>query len=66
MTYVNTKTQMMHLFAAWKIVQGTPTLPERKGAQPVYLKLDAPTLNLVKIENIGKGLFQVKMVTEAN
>jgi hypothetical protein len=66
MTNFYNKTQMLHLFAAWKIVQGTPSLPERKGAQPVYLKLDAPTLNLVKIENVGKGLFQVKMVTEAN
>ena len=64
MSAIYNKIQMMHLFAAWKIVQGTPTLPERKGAQPVYLKLDAPTLNLVKIENIGKGLFQVKMITE--
>lgn len=64
-TLVNNKTQMQHLFAAWKIVTGTPSLPERKGAQPVYLKLDAATLNLVKIENIGKGLFRVTMQTEA-
>lgn len=66
MVNIYNKVQMMHLLAAWKIVQGTPQLPERKGAQPVYLKLDAPTLNLVKIENLGKGLFQVKMVTETS
>ena len=65
MTQIYNKVQMQHLFAAWKIVQGTPQLPERKGAQPTYLKLEAPTFNLVKIENLGKGLFQVKMVTEA-
>jgi hypothetical protein len=65
MIAVNNKIQMVHLFAAWKIVQGAPILPEKKGAQPVYLKLDAPTLNLVKIENIGKGLFKVTTVTEA-
>ena len=64
MITIYNKIQMAHLFASWKIVQGTPQLPERKGAQPVYLKLDTPTLNLVKIENIGKGLFQVKMVHE--
>lgn len=63
MVAIYNKIQMMHLFAAWKIVQGTPQLPERKG-QFNYLKLDAATLNLVKIENLGKGLFQVKMVTE--
>lgn len=66
MVTIYNKIQMLHLFAAWKIIQGTPQLPERKGAKPIYLKLDAPTLNLVKIENIGKGLFQVKMVTESN
>lgn len=65
MTQIYNKVQMQHLFAAWKIVAGKPVLPERKGAQPTYLKLDAPTLNLVKVENIGKGLFQVKMITEA-
>lgn len=65
MVSIYNKVQMQHLFAGWKIVQGTPRLPERKGVQAVYLKLDAPTLNLVKIENIGKGLFQVKMMTDA-
>ena len=62
---INNKTQMQYLFAAWRIVTGVPTLPERKGARPVYLRLDAPTLNLVKIENVGKGLFRVTMKTEA-
>ena len=66
MIAIYNKIQMMHLFAGWKIAQGAPQLPERKDAQPVYLKLDAPTLNLVKIENIGKGLFQVKMITEVS
>lgn len=61
---VYNKIQMMHLLSAWEIVTGKPSLPERKGAQPVYLRLDAPTLNLVKIENIGKSLFRVTMITE--
>lgn len=65
-TLINNKIQMMGLFAAWKIVTGNPVLPERKGAHPVYLRLDAPTLNLVKIENIDKGLFRVTMKTEAS
>lgn len=63
-TLINNKAQMLHLFAAWKIVTGAATLPARKGALPVYLRIEGQTLNLVKIENIGKGLFRVTMKTE--
>lgn len=65
MIAVNNKIQMLHILNGWKVITGTKTLPERKGAQPVYLRLDAPTLNLVKIENIGKGLYRVTMKTES-